>query len=106
MKCLRKILQERKILLPPILTDRHDGMTVIIKNKNECGSNVVVTVGNVPSDQLALADKPFGCGVIIVIRHKVSIPKNKKSYTKEGVCRSRRSSGKGRQEGACDPCRR
>ena len=66
MKCLRKILQERKILLPPILTDRHDGMTVII-NKNECGSNAAVTVGNVPSDQLALADKPFGCGVIIVI---------------------------------------
>ena len=85
MKCLRKILQERKILLPPILTDRHDGMTVIIKNKNECGSNGVVTVGNVPSDQLALADKPFGCGVIIIIRHKVSIPKNK-NLIRRKVC--------------------
>lgn len=67
MKHLRKILQERKILLPPILTDRHDRMTVIIKNKNECGSNATVTVGDIPSDQLALADKPFGYGVIIVI---------------------------------------
>jgi len=94
MKCLRKILQERKILLPPILTDRHDRMKVVIKNKNECGSNAAVTVGDIPSYQLALADEPFGCGVIIVIRHKVSIPKNKKSYTKEGDCRSRRSSGK------------
>ena len=67
MKHLRKILQARTILLPPILTDWHDEMPVIIKNKNECGSNAAVTVGNVPSDQLALADKPFGCGVIIVI---------------------------------------
>ena len=58
MKCLRKILQERKILLPPILTDRHDGMTVIIKNKNECGSNAAVTVGDsLPSriSRLAMA---------------------------------------------------
>ncbi len=67
MKHLRKILQERKIFLPPILADRHDRMKVVIKNKNECGSNVVVTVGNVPSDQLARADEPFGRGVIIVI---------------------------------------
>ena len=67
MKHLRKILQERKILLPPILTDRHDRMKVVIKNKNECGSNAAVTVGNVPSDQLARADEPFCRGVIIVI---------------------------------------
>lgn len=67
MKHLRKILQERKIFLPPILADRHDRMKVVIKNKNECGSNAAVTVGNVPSDQLARADEPFGRGVIIVI---------------------------------------
>lgn len=67
MKHLRKILQKRKIFLPPILADRHNGMTVVIKNKNECGSNAAVTVGDIPSDQLALADKPFGYGVIIVI---------------------------------------
>lgn len=67
MKHLRKILQERKIFLPPILADRHDGMTVVIKNKNKCGSNAAVTVGDIPSDQLALADKPLGYGVIIVI---------------------------------------
>ena len=85
MKHLRKILQERKIFLPPILTDRHDGMTVIIKNKNECGSNAAVTVGDIPSYQLALADEPFGCGVIIVIRHKVSIPKNK-NLIRRKVC--------------------
>lgn len=47
-------------IIPPLAEEYGtDRLTWVLAN--------TVTVGNIPSDQLALADKPFGCGVIIVI---------------------------------------
>ncbi len=65
--------QEWQIFFPAVLADGHDGMAEIVKNEDERGRNFMVTICDIPSNQLSVPDQPLGSGVIIVIGHTFSI---------------------------------